>query len=141
MEISDVKRRVLETIERSRTRAAERRARADRAARDYEQWLDRTAIPVFRQVANVLRAQGYPFTVFTPGGGVRLASDRSGDDFVELSLDTAGDEPQVLGHTSRTRGRHIVESERVVGGGDPASLTEEEVLAFLLNALEPFVER
>jgi hypothetical protein len=141
MEISDVKRRVLETIERSRTRAAERRARADRAARDYEQWLDRTAIPVFRQVANVLRAQGYPFTVFTPGGGVRLASDRSGDDFVELSLDTAGDEPQVLGHTSRTRGRHVVESERVVGGGDPASLTEEEVLAFLLNALEPFVER
>ncbi len=141
MEISDVKRRVLETIDRSRTRAAERRARADRAARDYEQWLDRTAIPVFRQVANVLRSQGYPFTVFTPGGGVRLASDRSGDDFVELSLDTAGDEPQVLGHTSRTRGRHIVESERVVGGGDPASLTEEEVLAFLLNALEPFVER
>ncbi len=141
MEISDVKRRVLETIDRSRTREAERRARADRAARDYEQWLDRTAIPVFRQVANVLRSQGYPFTVFTPGGGVRLASDRSGDDFVELSLDTAGDEPQVLGHTSRTRGRHIVESERVVGGGDPASLTEEEVLAFLLNALEPFVER
>lgn len=141
MEISDVKRRVLDTIERSRARAAGRRARIDQAAKDYELFLERAAVPVFRQVANVLRAEGYAFTVFTPGGSVRLAADRSGEDFVELSLDTGGDDPRVLGHSRRSRGRRIIESESVVGDGDPASLTEEDVLAFVVKELEPFVER
>jgi hypothetical protein len=141
MEISDVRRRVLETIERSRGRAAARRARADRAARDYEQFLDRIAVPLVRQIANALRAAGYPFTIMTPAGAVRMTSEKSGQDFVELSLDDGGDEPRVVGRTSRIRGRHIVDAERVVAGGDPATLTEEEVLEFLMKELEPFVER
>ena len=48
---------------------------------------------MFRQVASALKAEGHHFTVFTPGGGVRLMSDKSSDDFIELSLDTSGEQP------------------------------------------------
>ena len=139
MEISDIKRRVVETIERARRRAGERRTRVDEATREYDAFLNRIAIPVFKQVANVLRAEGHMFTVFTPGGSVRLMSDRATEDYVELGLDTSGDEPAVSGHASRSRGRRVVESEEPLG--PPASLTEEDVLAFVLKSIEPLVER
>ena len=142
MEISDIKRRVVETIERSKRHAAERRARNDAAAREYQAFLSGIAIPVFRQVSNVLRVQGYPFTVFTPGGtagNVRLMSDRSAEDFIELALDTSGDTPVVSAHTGRGRGGRVTEVEEPIG--PPATLTENDVLSFLLKALEPLVER
>src|SRR4051812_5403678 len=93
MEIADVRKRVHATIERSKQRAAERRARGDEAGRAYSTFLETIAVPIFRQVANVLRAEGYAFTVFTPSGSVRLMSDRAAEDFIELTLDTAGEEP------------------------------------------------
>ena len=74
MEISDVRRRLTQTIERAKREAAERRARHDEAARDYAAFLERVAVPVFRQVANVLKTQGYAFRVFTPSDSVRLMS-------------------------------------------------------------------
>ncbi len=58
-------------------------------------------MPLFRQVANILKAERYAFSVFTPTGGVRLMSDRSADDFIELSLDTTGERPVVVGVISR----------------------------------------
>lgn len=142
MEISDIKRRVVETIERARRQAAGRRSRNDEAAREYEAFLNQTAIPVFKQVSNVLRAEGFAFTVSTPGGNagnVRLMSDRSAEDYIELMLDTSGEEPMVSGHTGRSRGRRVVESEHAIG--PPAALTENDVLSFVLRALEPLVER
>lgn len=141
MEISEVKRRILQTIEAARRVAADRRARVDQAGREYDAFLERVAVPMFRQVANVLRAENHAFTVFTPAGSVRLMSDRSGDDYIELGLDATGAEPIVMGHTSRARGRRVAESERVVGSGNPAALTDDDVLAFLATELEPFVER
>jgi hypothetical protein len=141
MEVADVKRRVSETIERSKRRAAEHRARSDEAARDYAVFLEQLAVPLVRQVAGVLKAQGFPFAVFTPGGSVRLMSERSSDDYIELTLDTSGDEPVVLGHTRRARGRRVIESERPIGNGLVRDLTEEQVLAFLLKELEPLVEK
>jgi hypothetical protein len=141
MEVSDVKRRVTETIERSKRTAAEHRARSDEAARDYAVFLEQLAVPLVRQVAGVLKAQGFPFAVFTPGGSVRLMSERSSDDYIELTLDTSGDEPVVLGHTRRARGRRVIESERPIGNGLVRDLTEEQVLAFLLKELELLVDR
>jgi hypothetical protein len=141
MEISDVRKRVLETIDYAKKTAAERRTRTDQAARDYDVFLDRVAVPLFRQVANVLRAHGYAFKVFTPSGSVRLMSERAAEDYIELTLDTAGDEARVVGHTSRSRGRRVMESERPVAARTPAELTEDEVLGFVLTELEPFVER
>lgn len=141
MEISEVKRRILQTIEGAKRVAAERRGRADEASRQYEAFLERVAVPMFRQVANVLRAENHAFTVFTPATSVRLMSDRSGDDYIELALDATLGEPLVMGHTSRARGRRVVESERVVGSGRPAEISEDDVLTFLATELEPFVEK
>jgi hypothetical protein len=68
-------------------------------------------------------------------------SDRSAEDFVELFLDTNGEEPLVALRTSRARGRRVLATEQVVGTGRPEDLGEEEVLSAVLKALEPFLER
>jgi hypothetical protein len=141
METSVLRRRLTETIEAARRTAAARRARAEEAARAYSQFLDTIAVPLFRQVANILKASGYSFTVFTPSGAVRLMSDKSSEDYIELSLDSSGDEPMVMGKSSRARGRRVIESERAIAEHTVAHLTEEHVLQYLLKELEPFVER
>ena len=141
METSVLRKRLTETIEAARRTAADRRARADEAARAYSQFLDTVAVPLFRQVANILKASGYSFTVFTPSGAVRRRSDKSSEDYLELTLDSSGDEPMVMGKSSRSRGRRVVESERAIAEQTVAHLTEEHVLQYLLKELEPFVER
>jgi hypothetical protein len=141
MEIADVRRGVHETMARARQRSAERRARADAASRAFESLLSLTAVPLFRQIANALRAEHYNFNVFTPSGSVRLMSDTSAEDFIELSLDATTDAPRLVGRTSRARGRRVVDSEQVVASGDPESITEAELFAFLMRELEPFLER
>lgn len=141
MEISEVRRQLAEAIERAKRAAAARRANIDEASREYAVFLEQIAVPLFRQAANVLKVQGYPFAVFTPGGSVRLMSEKNSDDFIELSLDTTGDEPIVMGHSRRGRGRRVLESERPIGEGPVRTLTEEKVLRFLLEELEPFVEK
>jgi hypothetical protein len=142
MEVSIVRQRLLEVIDRARRAAGDRRARSDEAGREYQVFLDRIAVPLFKQTANVLRAEGYAFNVFTPGGSVRLMSERGARDYVELTLDTAGDAPQVVGHTSRARGSRVMESERPLNASGPVrDLTEQDVLTFLLKELEPFVEK
>jgi hypothetical protein len=139
MEIADVRKRVNQTIDRAKRQAAERRARTDQAGRAFDTFLSSLAIPLFKQVASALRPDGYAFNVFTPSGSVRLMSDRSAEDYIELTLDTSGDVPRVLGHSSRNRGRRVVESERALG--EPSSLTEEDVLNYVLKELEALVER
>ena len=139
MEISLVRRRLTETIERAKKQAADRRGRGDAAAREFEVFLQKIAVPLFRQIANALKADGYAFTVFTPSGSVRLMSDRAAEDYIELTLDAAANPPQVVGQISRTRGRRVIDAERPIGA--PDTLTEEQLLDFLLKELEAFVER
>ena len=139
MEISDVRKRVLHTIDRAKQRVAERRTRNDEATRAFGPFLEAIAVPLVRQVAQILRAEGQLFNVFTPAASVRLMSDRSAEDFIELFLDTGGDQPRVVGRTRRGRGHRVLESEDALGA--PATLSEEDVLTFLLKALEGFVER
>lgn len=141
METSVVRKRVTDTIEKSKRQAAERRTRADEAARAYAAFLDGIAIPMFKQVANILKASGYAFTVFTPSGSVRLMSDRNAEDFIELTLDTSGPQPMVLGKSSRSRGRRVLEHEQAIAEQSVAHLTEEHVLQYLLTEIEPLVER
>ena len=141
MEISEVRRRLLHTMERARRAAAERRTRVDEASRDYEVFLERIAAPLFHQVAAGLKAEGYVFDVFTPGGSVRLMSERASEDYIELTLDATSPEPQVIGRSSRIRGRRVLESERPIGDGPIRELSDEHVLEFLLKELEPFVDR
>jgi hypothetical protein len=139
MEISLVRKRLTETIDRAKKQAAERRGRSDQASREFEVFLQKIAVPLFRQIANALKADGYGFTVFTPSGSVRLMSDRAAEDYIEVTLDTSDDPPRVMGQTSRHRGRRVIDSERAIG--TPETMTEDELLEFLLKELEAFVER
>jgi hypothetical protein len=137
----DVRRRLQQTIERAKRGAGERRTRNDEATRVFNAFLDDVAVPLFKQIANVLKVEGYSFTVFTPSGSVRLMSDKSADDYIEIALDTAGENPRVMAHVSRSRGRRVVDEEKVVAPGTPEAIGEEDLFAFLLKELEPFVER
>jgi len=142
MEISDIRRRLHQTIETAKRRAAERRVRTDASAQAWEPFLTGTAVPVFRMFANALKVEGYLFQVFTPAGGLRLMSERSSDDFIELVLDTTADPPTVVGRVNRGRGGRLITAERPLRPGTPVeALTDEDVLAFLLDEIPPFVGR
>jgi hypothetical protein len=142
LQISDVRKRVIQRIEQARRQSSERRARIDAAEKQYAAFLSTIATPVFRMVANVLAAEGHPFKVFTPADSLRLMSGRSAQSFIELTLDTAADPPAIAGRTSRERGRRVIESERPLAQSRPIDgITEEDVLEFLLEELGPLVER
>ena len=142
MEVSEVRRRLRAAIEKARQAAAERRARNDAAARDYDVFLAERATPIFHQLAAALAAEGRAFKVFTPAGSIRLATERSPEEFIELVLDDSSDPPAVVGRTTRGRGRRMISTERALGSGAPvADLTEEDVLAFLLEEIVPLLEK
>jgi len=141
VDIPDVRRRLRQALERAKHDAAARRALVDAAGRDYERFLTEVAEPVFRVFAGAIKAEGHPFHIATPAGSLRLESERSHEDFIELALDTT-DAPIVVGRVSRGRGRRMVTAERPVRDGAAVSdLTEEDVLAFLVREIVPFVER
>jgi hypothetical protein len=142
MDVPEVRRRLRGAIEQARKGAHERRARADQAGREYEQFLRERAVPVFQTLAAALAAEGFRFTVFTPADAVRLAAGSAGEDFIELVLDTSSDPPGVLGRSSRGRGRRLVSSERPLKEGAAiADIGDDDVLAFLIEEITPFVER
>jgi hypothetical protein len=142
MEVSEIRRRLRASMEAAKRDAQERRARSDKAAQEYEQFLTERAVPLFQTVSSALAAEGHRFKIFTPADSVRLASESSGEDYIEIALDTSADPPVVIGRTSRGRGRRQISSERPVNGDVPiADLTDEDVLAFLLAELTPFLER
>lgn len=143
MEVADVRRSLRGAIEKARQDATERRARNDLAAKDYEAFLVRVAVPLFHQAAAALIAEGHLFNVSTPAGSVRLASERSpAEAYIELTLDDSSDPPQVIGHVTRGRGRRVVSSDRPVREGIPiADLTDEDVLSFLVEGVVPLIER
>ena len=90
VEVSLVRNRLNRAIEVARERAQKRRQRTATAERAYETFLQDVATPVMRLVANSLKVENYAFTVFTPGGGLRLASDRGRDDYVEFQQSMSG---------------------------------------------------
>jgi hypothetical protein len=142
LEVSQVNKRVRSAIEDAKAKAQARRNAAASADKAYAAFLETVATPIARQVANALKVAGVGFTLGTPGGGLRLAADRGRDDYVEIVLDTTGELPQAAGRVSVTRGsRTIVETLPIKAGTAIGELTEEDVLEFLVRALEPWLER
>ena len=142
MDIPEVRRRVRAAIDQARRDAAGRRERSDAATRAYEQFLAALAVPAFNTVASALVAEGHRFKVFTPAGSVRLASERSPEDYVELTLDSSEDPPLVLGRTSISRGRRAVTKERPVRAGAAAdTLTDADVVDFVIAEVTSLIER
>jgi hypothetical protein len=141
MEVSKVRQRVREVLDRSKRPAEElrsaRRAQMDAATEQFGTFLQRIAVPLFKQVANVLRAENHQFDVFTPGGSVRLMAARGNDDYIELALDTKGTAPKLVGRSSRSQGGNVTQTELVLNAtSDIDALTEEDLLGFVLSELE-----
>jgi len=142
MEVSDVRRRLRAAMEDAKRRSAERRTRADEASQAWDEALIATAVPAFHTLASALTGEGHRFKVLTPAGSVRLALERSAEEFIELALDTERDEPAVMVRSTRGRGRRIVSTERVArSGASLAAMTQEDVVGVVLDELAPFIER
>lgn len=136
-----VSRMVRREIEAARSAAAARRKRVDTAAKDYDAFVERIALPTLRLLANILKAEGVAFEVSNPTGGVRLVFERYRDDLIELELDTSEDPPQPVLLSKRTRGRRTLQSEGPVKPGAAiSSITEDEFLARMLTELRPWFE-
>lgn len=142
LDAGDVRRRVLATIEQARRHAAERRAALDIANERWPSFLDEVAAPVFRQFAQAIKAEGYSFSVHTPARLLRLVSDKSADEFIEIGLETSSGPVQAIGRAQHSRGRRVNAVERPVREDVPVTaLTARDVLEFLLDVFPPFVER
>lgn len=140
MDVALIRKRLKTEIEQARRAAAERRERGRAATRAYEQFLDEIAIPAFRQMATVLRAEGIPFEVQTPSGGVRLVSDRNRDDGIGLELDETQDPPVVMLSAMRTWGSRVLQTERAVKERTSVErITEQDLLDRLFEELRPWL--
>ena len=135
-----LRKRLKSEIESARRSAAERRERSSATSRAYEQFLTSVAIPAFRSMATVLRAEGILFEVQTPSGGVRLASDRNRDEGIELELDTTADPPQLMLVTTQGRGSRSLRTERVVKDRVAVEkITEDDLLERLMEEVRPWL--
>jgi len=96
-----------------------------------------------RQACDVLRAEKHDMTVQTPGGSVRLVSDRSPQDFIERELDASGAEPHVVGRTSVALGRKgvVVEERPIAPGKAISEISESDVATFLLSEIQRLVTK
>jgi hypothetical protein len=140
MNVADVRRMFRARLEDARRDAEARRVETDRAAKDYDNFLHAVAIPAFRMVASILSAEGYPFKVFTPAGGVRMASTTSREDYFEVELDADATPPQVIARANRAHAGRIITIENPLKSGVPiADLREEDVVDFVLAEIPRFV--
>jgi len=139
-DVAVVRKRVRSAIEQARRDQAERRGRVADAQQQYDSFLDASAVPAFRMIANVLKSEGLHFEVMTPAGGVRLQSDRNREDAIEMELDSSADPPQPLVTITRVRGSRVVQSDRSIKGSNPlVHLTEDDVIEMLLEELRPWL--
>lgn len=142
MEVSAVRKQLQTRIAESRRLAKLRREAVTQADAAYKAFLDQVAVPVARQVVSALKSEHFLWSVSTPSGMVRLSSDASRDDFIEIDFDASGDAPRVVGRVSCGRGSRLNREERpLVDSVSPAAITEQDVLDFLLGALTPWLER
>jgi hypothetical protein len=140
MEVADVRRRLRAAIEESKRHAEERRTKKDAASHEWERVLADVAVPLCHQIAQALNAEGYRFKVVTPGSAVRLVPERGGDEFVEVALDTEGDEPDVIIRSKRGRGSRTVATERSLGARSAVDILTDNVLADeIIRDLTPYL--
>jgi hypothetical protein len=141
VEVSHVRNRLRSAIDTARARALTRRQQTTDAERAFESFLVR-ATAVLRQLTGALRAEGLAFTLSTPERALRLASDRSRLDFIELTLAASAEPPAVVVRISQTRGSRTHDEERTLKeGASIDEISEEDVLEFFLEALAPWLER
>lgn len=142
LDVAEVRRRVRLRIETLKHDAAQHRVQVGAATASFGPWLERAAVPLFRQFANVLRAEGLLFRVLTPAGLVRLEAVRSADDFLEVRLDAERRPVAIVLRRGYSRGSHRFTDERVLAEGiDYSHVSATDVLDALVEDAAPFLGR
>jgi hypothetical protein len=142
MEVVQIRRRVQTTLTDIKRAAGERREKMAAAERAFGTFLAEVATPTVTAVAQSLSAEGHAYRVTTPGGAVRMASDRSNRTYLEIRLGTTGREPQLVAQIGRERGSRVLEDERPICEGIAiGAVTDEQLLAALLDLLPELIER
>lgn len=141
MDVSKLRQGILRALDEARKDASVRQTGIDAANQAFAGFLSNVAVPLFKQAAIVLRAEGHQFAVHTPAGGARLVAEAAPETFIECVLDTGGGSARVLGRVSLTRGRQGYIFEETPIGQDQAvtDLVEADVAAFLLSAIPKVV--
>jgi len=142
MDVSDLRQRILRALDAARVDAATKRTDVDAAQAAYDAWLRDVAVPLLRQAQAILKAENHMFTVHSPAGSARLASDGHPETFLEFVLDTSGDRPQVLSRTSVARGaKRVSVDERPVSAGKAVKdISEQEVAALLVATIPRLIK-
>jgi hypothetical protein len=139
-ELTDLRRRVRQAMQDAKRNAAQRREARDEASKAWDTAVAEIVEPAATQMAAALTGEGVPFRLETPRGTIRLVSDRSKNDYIEIVLD-ADDErdvPEVIGRNVVGRGRQSV-SVIEESLGAPSELTDDRVTEFLLKAIAPWL--
>src|SRR5215216_929284 len=125
MDVSELRKLILRSLDDARKDAAAKRVVVDQAAKAYETFLSDIAVPLMLQAQQVLNATGESFSVHTPAASVRLVSDASPQTFLEFQLDPNGTRSGVIGRVSVVRGRRgpVVDERSVANGKSVESLT------------------
>lgn len=141
MDVSKLRQGILRALDEARKDASVRQTGIDAANEAFAGFLANVAVPLFKQAAIVLRAEGHQFVVHTPAGSARLASEAAPETFIECVLDPGDGTARVMGRVSLTRGRQGYVLEETPVGLDKAvgDLVEADVAAFLLSAIPKVV--
>ena len=105
LEAGEVRKRLRQTIEAAKREAAVRRAALASEQQAFDAFLENHAVPVLRQVASALKAEGHVFQVLTPAGTARLQSDREQNDYLEIALEGTRGTPTVSADPATSAGR------------------------------------
>lgn len=143
MDVAALRKRILRELDRPgavKPSPADRRASGDTARQQFARLLDTTIVPLLKQTADILKAEGALCQLHTPSDMVKLAFDRSPEDFVEIMLDTAMP-PHVIGRSSvRRKGGTLVE-DRIIGvGKEVEEINDEDVVGYLLPELRKILK-
>ena len=142
LDTAEVRKQLTHRLAELRKAQTQRRTATDAARTAFDTVAEREIAPTVRQLAQALKAEGFPFTVQTPSGVVRLVSDRSSENVIDIVLELGGKQPSVVVRSAYSRGRRQLEDERTLAEGAAiATIDAERVLAVLLDVIEPFVER
>ncbi len=143
LEAGEVRKRLRQTIETAKRDAAARRAALASEQQAFDAFLENHAVPVLRQVASALKAEGHVFQVLTPAGTARLQSDREQNDYLEIVLEGTRGTPTVIGRSSYARGSQLQTAEHRIGDASAlvSDLTDEDVFEWVLRVILPLVER
>jgi hypothetical protein len=142
LELAQIRQRVQARLTDIKRAASTRREKLAAAERAYATFLASVATPTMSAVAQSLSAEGHPYRVTTPGGAVRMTSDRSSRTYVEIRLDGTGATPQVIAEVGRERGSRVLTDESAVADGTPVdAITDEQLLTALLGLMAELIER